>query len=108
MSRTGNVGRVAQFLLGLPLGLLQLAAVIFFTITEPIKGGDWLIVVWGLAMSSSCAALALFVLRSARARSIAFALLAAQACFSLVKLTVYHESASLVILGITTITAATL
>jgi hypothetical protein len=92
-----GAGRAAQVLLGVPLGLFQLAAVVGFTLTDPtIAGADWLVVAWGLAMSSACAALALRVGRSARARRAAFALLGAQALFSLVKLTVYRESAALV------------
>ena len=52
-------GCAAQLLLGGPLGLFQLAAVLGFTLTDPtIAGADWLVVAWGLAMSSACAALA--------------------------------------------------
>ena len=102
-------GRVAQFLLGIPLGLFQLAAVIGFTVTaKSMTGMDWLVAVWGLFMSTSCAAVALRVYHSARARRMAFALLAARALFSIVKLTVYHESASLVFLVIIALTVMTL
>jgi hypothetical protein len=102
-------GRIAQFLLGIPLGLFQLAAVIGFSVTaSTISSAGWLIGVWGLVMSTSCAVLALRVYRSARARQIAFVLLAAQALFSLVKLTVYHESAALVFLAVIAATTAAL
>ena len=111
MSNTTHAaaGRVAQFLLGIPLGLFQLAAVIFFTITDrTIAGADWLVVAWGIAMSSTCAALALRIYGSARARRIAFLLLGAQALFSVVKLVVYHESASFVFLAVIALTVAML
>ena len=102
-------GRAAQVLLGVPLGLFQLAAVIGFTVTDPtIAGADWLVVAWGLAMSSACAALAVRVHRSAPARRAAFVLLGAQALFSLVKLTVYRESAALVFFAITAAALAAL
>jgi hypothetical protein len=107
--RRSVAGRTAQFLLGIPLGLFQLAAVIGFTITDPtIHRGDWLVVVWGLVMSTTCAALALRIYRSAGARRAAFAVLAAQALFSLVKLVVYHESASFVFFAIIVVTTAAL
>jgi hypothetical protein len=109
MTNAQKAGRVAQFLLGIPLGLFQLAAVIGFTVTDPtIAGADWLVVAWGLAMSAACAVLATRIYRSDRARRIAFALLAAQALFSAVKLTVYHESASLVFLSVVVVTGALL
>lgn len=102
-------GRVAQILLGIPLGVFQLAAVVFFTATDrTIAGADWLVVVWGIAMSSACAALAIRIYHNERARRIAFALLAAQAIFSVVKLTVYHESASFVFLAVIAVTVAAL
>ena len=90
-------GRVAQLLLGIPLGLFQLAAVLGFTFTGAVvTPTDWFVAVWGIAMSASCAVLALRVYRSARARRIAFALLGVQVAFSLVKGFVYHETAALV------------
>lgn len=106
---TRLAGRIAQLLLGVPLGLFQLAAVIWFSSHDPtISGAEWLLVAWGVAMSTACAALAIPVYRSVRARRTAFALLVAQALFSLVKLTVYHESAALVFIVIIAITLATL
>ena len=90
-------GRAAQVLLGIPLGLFQLSAVLWFSLNGPMAGAtDWLVAAWGIAMSASCTVLAFLVYRSARARMIAFALLGAQVLFSVVKLTVYHESAAFV------------
>ena len=90
-------GRVAQLLLGIPLGLFQLSAVLAFTFTGAVvTPTDWFVAVWGILMSASCAVLALRVYRSARARRIAFALLGVQVAFSLVKGFVYHETAALV------------
>ena len=95
-------GRVAQFLLGIPLGLFQLAAVLVFTFNGTVVTlQDWLVAAWGAAMSATCAVLALRVYRSARARRIAFVLLGVQLAFGLVKLFVYHESAAFVFGAIT-------
>jgi len=102
-------GRVAQFLLGIPLGLFQLAAVLMFTFNGAVVTlQDWLVAAWGAAMSATCAVLALRVYRSARARRIAFVLLGVQLAFSVVKLVVYHESASFVFGAITAVALATL
>ena len=102
-------GRVAQFLLGIPLGLFQLAAVLMFTFNGTVVTlQDWLVAAWGAAMSATCAVLALRVYRSARARRIAFVLLGVQLAFGLVKLFVYHESASFVFGAITAVALATL
>lgn len=102
-------GRVAQFLLGIPLGLFQLSAVLWFSLNGPMAGAtDWLVAAWGIVMSASCTVLAVLVYKSARARRIAFALLGAQLLFSVVKLTVYHESAALVFGAITAAALAAL
>ena len=102
-------GRIAQFLLGIPLGLFQLAAVLMFTFNGTVVTlQDWLVAAWGAAMSATCAVLALRVYRSARARRIAFALLGVQLLFGLVKLFVYHESASFVFGAITAVTLVAL
>jgi len=102
-------GRVAQFLLGIPLGLFQLAAVLMFTFNGTVVTlQDWLVAAWGAAMSATCAVLALRVYRSARARRIAFVLLGVQLAFGLVKLFVYHESAAFVFGAITAVALATL
>lgn len=106
---TRVAGRVAQFLLGIPLGLFQLTAVLVFTFNGTVVTlQDWLVAAWGAAMSATCAVLALRVYRSARARRIAFVLLGVQLAFSVVKLVVYHESASFVFGAITAVTLATL
>ena len=106
---TRLAGRVAQFLLGVPLGLFQLAAVLGFTFNGAVVTlQDWLVAAWGAAMSATCAVLALRVYRSARARRIAFVLLGVQLLLGLVKLFVYHESASFVFGAITAVTLATL
>jgi hypothetical protein len=102
-------GRSAQFLLGIPLGLFQLTAVLVFTFTGAVvTPRDWLVAVWGILMSASCALLALRVYRSASARRAAFALLGAQGLFSSVKFFVYHESAGLVFAVIVALTLAAL
>ncbi len=102
-------GRVAQFLLGIPLGLFQLTAVLVFTFNGTVVTlQDWLVAAWGAAMSATCAVLALRVYRSVRARRIAFVLLGVQLLFSVVKLLVYHESASFVFGAITAVTLAAL
>jgi hypothetical protein len=98
-------GRTAQLLLGIPLGLFQLGAVLAFTFTGAVvTPTDWLVALWGIAMSATCAVLALKVYRSARARLIAFALLGVQVAFSLVKGFVYHETAALVFGAIVVVT----
>jgi len=102
-------GRFAQFLLGIPLGLLQLTAVLVFTFTGAVvTGGDWLVAIWGILMSASCAVLALRVYGSARARRAAFVLLGGQGAFSLVKGFVYHETAALVFGAIVVVTIVAL
>jgi hypothetical protein len=102
-------GRAAQFLLGIPLGLFQFTAVLVFTFNGMVVTmQDWLVAAWGAAMSATCAVLALRIYRSARARRIAFVLLGAQMLFGLVKLVVYHESASFVFGAITAVTLAAL
>ena len=102
-------GRTAQFLLGVPLGLFQLTAVLVFTFTGAVvTPRDWVVAVWGILMSTSCALLALRIHRHASARRTAFALLAAQGLFSSVKFFAYHESAGLVFAVIVALTLATL
>ena len=106
---TRVAGRVAQFLLGIPLGLFQLAAVLVFTFNGTVvTPKDWAVAAWGAVMSAACAVLALRVYRSARARHVAFALLGVQLLFSVVKLVVYHESASFVFGAITAVALAAL
>jgi hypothetical protein len=102
-------GRSAQFLLGIPLGLFQLAAVLMFTFTGAVvTPRDWFVAVWGVLMSTSCALLALRVYRSASARRMAFALLGVQGLFSCVKFFAYHESAGLVFAVLVAVTLVAL
>ena len=102
-------GRAAQFLLGIPLGLFQLAAVLMFTFTGAVvTPGDWFVAVWGIVMSTSCALLALRIYRSASARRTAFVLLGMQGLFSCVKFFAYHESAGLVFAVIVAVTLVAL
>ena len=109
LATTRLAGRSAQFLLGIPLGLFQLAAVLMFTFTGAVvTPGDWFVAVWGIVMSTSCALLALRVYRSASARRAAFALLVVQGLFSAVKFFVYHESAGLVFAVIVAVTLVAL
>jgi hypothetical protein len=102
-------GRAAQVLLGIPLGVFQLAAVLMFTFTGAVvTPGDWFVAVWGMAMSTSCALLALRIYRSASARRAAFALLGVQGLFSCVKYFAYQESAGLVFAVIVAVTLVAL
>ncbi len=102
-------GRVAQFLLGIPLGIFQLAAVLVFTFTGAVvTPGDWFVAVWGIVMSTACALLAMRVYRSASARRTAFVLLGVQGLFSCVKFFAYHESAGLVFAVIVAVTLVAL
>jgi len=90
--------RGAQLLLFVPLGLFQLVASIVFSITLGLhSAGDWTVASWAWVMSASCAVTALRLGRQeAVVLRTALLLLAAQAGFSVVKLAVYHESASFV------------
>jgi hypothetical protein len=99
----------AAMLLRHSLGLFQLAAVLVFTFNGTVVTlQDWAVAAWGALMSAACAVLALRVYRSARARHVAFVLLGLQLLFSVVKLVVYHESASFVFGAITAVALAAL
>jgi hypothetical protein len=102
--------RVAQAVLLLPLGLVQLLATIVFSITEGLHGaGDYVVAVWAPVMATCCIASGLLLRRGRRTvLTAALGLLAAQAGFSIVKLAVYHESASLVFLAVIAIGAGLL
>jgi hypothetical protein len=94
--------RGAQALLLLPLGVLQLAAVVAFTATSEMSGGSYAIAVWAASMDVAGVVLALLLpRRTRRVRRGVRALLLAQLGFSLVKLTVYGETASLVFIALT-------
>jgi hypothetical protein len=90
--------RGAQAVLLVPLGLVQLVATVFFSITMGWHGlGDTLVGSWAPVMACCCVAVALRLgRRRAALLRAALGLLAAQAAFSVVKLVAYHESASLV------------
>jgi hypothetical protein len=101
-SRVPRTVRGAQFLLLVPLGAFQLVATIAFSIAMPLSGKDYLPAIWAPIMASACIVTALRLGRGgARVRTAAWVLLAAQTAFSLLKLTVYGESASLVFLALT-------
>lgn len=102
--------RGAQLLLLVPLGLLQLVASIAFSINLGLHGaGDWTVASWAWVMSAACAGTALRLgRRDAVGLRAALALLAAQAGFSIVKLAVYHESASFVFMAFVVTAAALL
>jgi len=113
LDRTPRVPRSvrwAQALLLIPLGLVQLVAAVTFTIVlHPTAIGDLAVAAWAVTMSSACAVVALRLGRPGPvAFRIAMGLLAAQAAFSVVKLTVYGEPESLVFMGLTIATAVLL
>ena len=92
-----------------PLGALQLVAAIVFGITDGVQGGEYAIGAWAATMAVAGIFVALRLSRGGNAiRRLAFALLAGQTAFSIVKLTVYHESASFVFFAIIATTAALL
>lgn len=90
--------RAAQVLLLLPLGMLQFVAATAFIIADGVHGPrDCIVAAWVLVMAPCSAVLALRLGRpQARLLQVSLLLLAAQSAFSVVKLAVYHESASLV------------
>ena len=93
--------RGAQALFLIPLGFLQLAAAIIFSITDGVKGGQYAIGAWALTMATAGTLLAPRLGRhDRRIRRLALTLLALQTAFSTVKLTIYHESASFVFFAI--------
>lgn len=96
--RTPAAVRVAQALLLLPLGILQFVAATAFLIADGVHGaGDVVVAAWVLVMAPCCIALALRLgRRRANLLRTALLLLTAESAFSVVKLAVYHESASLV------------
>ncbi|WP_238008481.1 hypothetical protein KZZ52_32250 [Dactylosporangium sp. AC04546] len=92
--------RLAQLLLLVPLGAFQLVASIAFSLTMPMSGRDYAVAAWAVLMSLACVGTALRLGRGGRALRVALALLGAQTAFSLVKLIVFGESASLVFLAV--------
>jgi hypothetical protein len=101
-SRVPIAVRGGQFLLLIPLGAFQLVATIAFSLAMPMSGRDYLPAVWAPIMASACIVTALRLGRGTRrVLRVALALLAAQTAFSLLKLVVFGESASLVFLALT-------
>ena len=102
--------RAAQALLIVPLGVFQGAAATVFSLTTPMAGADYVVGIWAVLMS--VADVVAGVRLSAGARRgwlrVALVLLGAQIAFALVKLLVYHESASFVFLGFIAATLACL
>jgi len=94
--------RAAQALLLLPLGILQLIAATAFLVADGVHGArDIVVAAWVLIMAPCCTALALRLgRRRATLLRTALVLLAVESAFSTVKLTVYHESASLVFFAV--------
>jgi hypothetical protein len=92
--------RAAQAIFLVPLGLLQLVASIAFSTADGLHGAQYALAAWAAAMGAAGVGVGL-LLGTGRpgVRRLAVALLPAQAAFSLVKLTVYHESASFLFLG---------
>jgi hypothetical protein len=93
-----------------PLGIFQFVAATAFSISlgwhSPL---DVIVALWVLVMAPSCVVVATRLGRpDRRGLTTALSLLAAQAGFAFVKLTVYHESASLVFLAFVAITAGLL
>ncbi|MET7401806.1 hypothetical protein ABZS66_50830 [Dactylosporangium sp. NPDC005572] len=97
--------RAAQLVLLVPLGAFQLAATVGFSLTTPMSGRDYAVAAWAVLMSLAGIVTGLRLARGGRAPRAALALLAAQTAFSLVKLTVFDESASLVFLAIVAVCA---
>ncbi len=92
--------RGAQALLLLPLGALQFVAAAAFLIADGVHGaGDCAVAAWVLLMAPCSVAIAIRLGRRRATLRTALLLLAAESAFSAVKLTVYHESASLVFFG---------
>ena len=100
----------AQALMLLPLGALQLIAAVAFSISQGWHGPrDVIVALWVLLMSPACIAVAVRLGRPQRSvLTAALVLLASQTGFAFVKLTCYHESASLVFFAFIAVTAGLL
>jgi len=100
-SRVSLALRGAQVLFLVPLGALQLVAAVVFGVTDDLQGGEYAVGAWAVAMAAAGILVGLRLGRGGAAiRHLAFALLAGQTAFSIVKLAVYHESASFVFFAI--------
>src|SRR4051812_14117227 len=97
--------RGAQALLFGPLGALQVVAPIVFLSTLHSTSWGKLVGAWAIAMGATGILTAVRLPRQDRTTDrLALAVLASQVAFASVKLTVYHESASLVFFGLTGLT----
>ncbi|OHV28772.1 MULTISPECIES: hypothetical protein [Pseudofrankia] len=94
--------RAAQALFLVPLGLFQLAASIGFSVTTSLSDAEYLVAGWAMLMAATGVVAGLRLGRGGdKVARLAAGLLAAQTAFGLVKLTVYHESASFVFFAFT-------
>jgi hypothetical protein len=101
--------RAAQAIFLVPFGVLQLVAALAFSLADGLHGAQYAVAAWAVAMAAAGIAVGLRLgPGGAAARRAAFALLAGQTAFSLVKLTVYHESASFVFLAFGAVAAVLL
>jgi hypothetical protein len=101
--------RGAQVLFLVPLGSLQLVAAVVFGVTGDLQAAEYAVGAWAVAMAAAGILVGLRLGHGGAAiRRLAFALLAGQTAFSIVKLTVYNESASFVFFAIIAAAAALL
>lgn len=101
--------RAAQALLIVPLGVFQGAAATFFSLTMPMAGADYFVGIWAVLMSLADVVTGVRLSTGARRwLRTSLVLLGAQIAFAVVKLLVYHESASFVFLAFIAATLACL
>jgi hypothetical protein len=101
--------RAAQAIFLVPFGLLQLVAALAFSVADGLHGAQYAVAAWAVAMATASVAVGLRLgSGGAAVRRAAFALIAAQTAFSIVKLTVYGESASFVFLAFGAVAAVLL
>jgi hypothetical protein len=97
--------RGAQALLLLPLGALQLLAVLVFSVRGDLSTAGYLVAAWAASMAIAGIALSLVLAwRTERIRSAVHVLLLCQVAFAALKLTVYGEPAGLVFLAVAGLT----
>jgi hypothetical protein len=97
--------RGAQALLFGPLGALQVVAPVIFLSTLHSTSWGKLVGAWAIGMGATGIVTAVRLPRQdASTDRLALAMLASEVAFATVKLTVYHESASLVFFGLTGVT----
>jgi len=101
--------RAAQAIFLVPFGLLQLVAALAFSVADGLHGAQYAVAAWAVAIAAAGIAVGLRLgSGGAAVRRAAFALIAGQTAFSLVKLTVYGESASFVFLAFGAVAAVLL